>query len=253
NTGAEFQNNPDEWLPGLTVGYQATKDVFVFANAQRSLVPVQTAQVTRGGDVGNETAENYEIGSRWQINPHANIAATLFRVDYKDQIVFDTGAFRNLGETRQEGVELEGRWNLDSQTELGMSYTYLDTEQLSGADQGKKLRNAPTHHIGVDAVHKFGKWTANANALYVSESFSDSANTQAETANGSAGELPAYTLVNMRVGRDFPIGQGKNMNLGFGINNLFDEQYFFRGVDVSTIGRVPAPGRMLLVEMQVDF
>ncbi|WP_275269895.1 TonB-dependent receptor family protein [Limnobacter sp. P1] len=253
NTGAQFQNNPDEWLPGLTVGYQATKDVYVFANAQRSLVPVQTAQVTRGGDVGNETAENYEIGSRWQINPQANIAATLFRVDYKDQIVFDSGAFRNLGETRQEGVELEGRWNLDSQTELGMSYTYLDTEQLSGADRGKKLRNAPTHHIGVDAVHKFGKWTANANALYVSESFSDSANTQVETANGSAGELPAYTLVNMRVGRDFPIGQGKNMNLGFGINNLFDEQYFFRGVDVSTIGRVPAPGRMLLVEMQVDF
>ena len=43
------------------------------------------------------------------------------------------------------------------------------------------------------------------------------------------------------------------MNLGFGINNLFDEQYFFRGVDVSTTGRVPAPGRMLLVEMQLDF
>ena len=253
NTGTEFQNNPDEWLPGLTVGYQATKDVFVFTNAQRSLVPVQTAQVTRGGDVGNETAENYEIGSRWQINPQANIAATLFRVDYKDQIIFDTGAFRNLGETRQEGVELEGRWNLNSQTELGMSYTYLDTEQLSGADQGKELRNAPTHHLGLDAVYKFGNWTANANALYVSESFSDSANTQVETANGSAGELPAYTLVNMRVGRDFPIGQGKNMNLGFGINNLFDEQYFFRGVDVSTTGRVPAPGRMLLVEMQLDF
>jgi Fe(3+) dicitrate transport protein len=253
NTGTEFQNNPDEWLPGLTVGYQATKDVFVFANAQRSLVPVQTAQVTRGGDVGNETAENYEIGSRWQINPQANIAATLFRVDYKDQIVFDTGAFRNLGETRQEGVELEGRWNLNSQTEFGMSYTYLDTEQLSGANQGKELRNAPTHHVGLDAVYKFDKWTASANALYVSESFSDSANTQAETANGSAGELPAYTLVNMRVGRDFPIGQGRNMNLGFGINNLFDEQYFFRGVDVSTTGRVPAPGRMLLVEMQVDF
>lgn len=253
NTGAEFQNNPDEWLPGLTVGYQATPDVFVFANAQRSLVPVQTAQVTRGGDVGNESAENYEIGSRWQINPQANLALTLFRVDYKDQIVFDSGVFRNLGKTRQAGLELEGHWNLNSQTELGMNYTYLDTEQLSGADQGKKLRNAPTHHLGLDAVYKVGKWTANANALYVSESFSDSANTLLETANGSAGQLPAYTLVNARVGRDFPMGQGKNLNLGVGINNLLDEQYFFRGVDVSTIGRVPAPGRMVLIDMQMDF
>ncbi|HEX4918258.1 MAG TPA: TonB-dependent receptor [Limnobacter sp.] len=253
NTGTQFQNNPDEWLPGLTVGYQATDSVYVFANAQRSLVPVQTAQVTRGGDVGNETAENYELGSRWQINPNTNVAATLFRVDYKEQIVFDTGAFRNLGETKQQGLELEGRWLPNKQLELGMTYTYLDTEQLSGADRGKELRNAPNHHVGVQGVYKTGAWKASANALYVSESFSDSANTVNETANGSAGELPAYTLVNMRLGRDIAMGNGKSMNLGFGINNVFDEQYFFRGVDVSTIGRVPAPGRTLLVDLQLDF
>ena len=51
-----------------------------------------------------------------------------------------------------------------------VSYTYLDTEQLSGADQGKELRNAPTHHLGLDAVYKFGNWTIMPNPF---KSFTD--------------------------------------------------------------------------------
>ncbi|OIN13513.1 TonB-dependent receptor [Oceanisphaera psychrotolerans] len=254
-SGAVSDNHATEWLPGLTLGLQATDDVFLFANAQRSLVPVQTAQVIREGDVANETAWNYELGARWQLTDNLEASATLFRIDYEDQIVYNSTAliYENLGETRQQGIELEGRWQATQELALGMGYTLLDTEQLTGDYQGNELPNAPRHHVSADATYEVGPWTASANALYVSESFSDAANTVDETANGSAGELPAYTLVNSRLGRDIPLGNDMMLNVGLGVNNLLDEDYYFRGVDVSPVGRLPAPGRTYMLEGQLSF
>lgn len=77
--------------------------------------------------------------------------------------------------------------------------------------------------------------------MYVSESYSDADNTEEETSNGSAGELPDYHLVTARVGRDFAVGGDRVLNLGLAVNNLLDEDYYFRGVDVSPVGRVPQP------------
>lgn len=254
-SGNTEENSAEELLPGLTVGYQASDDLFVFANSQRSLVPVQIAQATREGDVANETAWNHELGARLQVTPDLLSSITVFRIDYEDQIQFNqsTSRFENLGETRHQGVELANRWNLNSQWELGLGYTYLDTEQLTGNNEGNELPNAPTHKISADAVYRYQAWDASLNWVYVSESYSDAANTEQETSNGSAGELPDYHLVTARVGRDFAVGGDRVLNLGLAVNNLLDEDYYFRGVDVSPVGRVPQPGRSFILEAQLDF
>lgn len=253
--GNKEENNTDEWLPGLTVGYQATDRVFLFTNSQRSLVPVQIAQTTREGDVANETAWNYELGGRIQLTPDLLSSATLFHIDYDDQIQFNRteSRFENLGETRHQGVELENRWQVDTNLELGLGYTYLKTEQLSGDNAGNELPNAPEHKVSADAVYSYQAWNASLNWLYVSTSYSDTDNTEEETTNGGAGELPAYHLVNARLGRDIAVGSGRNLNLALAVNNLLDEDAYFRGVDVSPIGRVPQPGRSFILEAQLDF
>jgi Fe(3+) dicitrate transport protein len=250
----EDENNTDKFLPGLTVGLQATDSLFLFANAQRSLVPVQTAQVTREGDVANELAWNYEIGARSQVTNNVSVSGTLFRIDYDDQIQFNRtdSVFENLGETRHEGIELTADWQATSNLALGVGYTYLDTEQLNGENKGNELPNAPEHHISAHLNYVKGPWQASLTGLHVSESYSDAANTEEETANGSAGELPAYTLVNTRLSRDFNLG-GNNLEVAFAVNNLLDEEYYFRGVDVSPIGRLPAPGRSFILEGSLDF
>ncbi len=255
NSGTISDNHTSEWLPGLTVGLQATDEVFLFANAQRSLVPVQTAQVIREGAVANETAWNYELGARWQPADSLQTTASLFRIDYDDQIQYNKAQslYENLGETRQQGIELEGRWQATKELALGLGYTFLDTEQLTGANRGKALPNAPRHHVSADAVYQTGLWTASASALHASASFSDADNTVTETANGSAGELPSYTLVNSRLGRDFPLGNDMTLNLGLGVNNLLDDDAYFRGADVSPVGRVPMPGRTYMLEGQLSF
>lgn len=253
--GNSEENHAEKLLPGLTVGYQASNDLFVFANSQRSLVPVQIAQTTREGAVANETAWNYELGARLQVTPALQSSATLFRIDYEDQIQFNqtTSRFENLNETRHQGIELSNRWDVNSQWELGLSYTYLDTEQRTGDNEGNELPNAPTHKVSADAVYSYQAWDASLNWVYVSSSFSDADNTEEETSNGSAGELPDYHLVTARVGRDFPVGGDRVLNLGLAVNNLLDEDYYFRGVDVSPVGRVPQPGRSFILEAQLDF
>lgn len=254
-SGATSDNRATAWLPGLTLGLQASDDVFLFANAQRSLVPVQTAQVIYEGQVANEIAWNYEVGTRWQPLDEVELSATLFRIDYKDQIQFNKAQniYENLGETSQQGIELENRWQATEKLALGLGYTWLDTEQLSGKNAGKALPNAPRHHVSAESVYKTGPWTASASALYASRSFSDAANTITETANGDAGELPGYTLVNAHLGRDFSLGNGLELNLSGGINNLLDDDAYFRGSDVSPVGRLPMPGRTYVLEGQMKF
>jgi Fe(3+) dicitrate transport protein len=253
-SGFEDENDTDKFLPGLTVGLQATESTFLFANAQRSLVPVQIAQVTKEGEVGNELAWNYELGARTQLTPHLNLSATLFRIDYDDQLQHNRtlDVYENLGETRHEGVELTTDWQVTTRLAMGLGYTYLDTEQLNGENKGNKLANAPEHHISAHADYRKGPWQANLTALHVSASYSDAANTRQETANGSAGKLPAYTLVNSRISRDFNVS-GNTLQLALAVNNLLDEAYYFRGVDVSPVGRLPAPGRSFILEANLDF
>jgi Fe(3+) dicitrate transport protein len=254
-SGASDTNDAEEFLPGLTVGYQASEQLFLFTNAQRSLVPVQTAQVTREGDVANETAWNYEIGARFTPRSDVSTQATLFRIDYEDQIQFNRASlrFENLGETRLQGVELQAAWQVRENAEVSVAYTYLDTEQLTGANEGNELPNAPRHQVSIGGDYSYGPWEFGATGVYVSESFSDAANTEDETVNGSAGKLPSYVLVNARVGRNFKLGGDLGATVGLAVNNLLDEDYYFRGVDVSPVGRVPAPGRSFILEGQVDF
>ncbi|MQT72207.1 TonB-dependent receptor, partial [Pseudomonas sp. FSL R10-0071] len=64
-TGFTNENTSREWLPGLTVGFQASDDWYVYANAQKSLRPPQVTQIVKEGQVGAELAWNYETGVRY--------------------------------------------------------------------------------------------------------------------------------------------------------------------------------------------
>ncbi len=253
--GGTEDNHARAWLPGLTIGYQATERLFLFTNAQRSLVPVQIAQAVKKTDVANETAWNYEVGARLQATPRLHHSVALFRIDYEDQIQFDKTAdrFENLGETRHQGIELDSHWQATTQLDFRLGYAYLDTAQRNGANAGRHLPNAPRHHLSLAAGYRYQQWYASLTGLHVSESFSDAANTELETPNGSAGRLPEYTLINLSLGRDFALAAARRLHLGFAINNLADEDYYFRGVDVSPIGRIPAPGRSYILTAQLDF
>ncbi|AAZ96675.1 TonB-dependent siderophore receptor [Thiobacillus denitrificans ATCC 25259] len=254
-TGAETRDTTKDWLPGIDIGYQASDAVFLFANYHKSLRPVQFTQITFGGDLDAERAENYEAGIR--VAPTANVdtSLTAFRFDFDNKLEFVSQAvgFRNLGEARHQGVEAEVAWRPAAVRglELKTAYTYVDTEQRSGQFEGNELPLAPHHQLNLQGNYRSGDWNWNLNGLYQSASFSDGANTVDENATGSVGRIPAYSVWNAQVTRDFR-WNGTKMKAALALNNLFDRDYYFRGVDFSQ-GRMPAPGRAALLTLQMDM
>jgi len=161
-SGARTQDTTRDWLPGLDVGYQASRDVFVFGNAHRSLRPVQFTQITYGGDLAAERASNYEAGVRWAATPALDLGLTAFRFDFDNKLEFvnSTVGFRNLGQARHQGAELEAKWRPRAVRgpELGGGYTRVSTQQRSGTMSGKDLPYAPSHQLALNTAYRTGDW-----------------------------------------------------------------------------------------------
>lgn len=254
-TGVQTRNTTSDLLPGLDVGYQARGDVFLFANAHKSLRPVQFTQITFGGDLAAERADNLEMGVRWAATPQVDLGLTAFRFQFDNKLEFvnSTVGFRNLGQARHQGGELEIKWRPQDVRglELKTAYTQVHTEQLSGTTLGNQLPYAPRQQLALDVTYRNQGWNWNLNGHYQSEMFSDSANTVAENATGSVGQIPSYWLWNAQVGHAFKWGATR-MKTSLALNNLFDADYYFRGVDYSQ-GRMPQAGRSILLSLQVDL
>lgn len=255
NPNADKKKNMRSWLPGLSIGYQANKELFLFTNAQRSLRAPQVAQVRKDGDLAAELAWNYEVGLRYTPNDIFSMNSTLYRIDYEDQIEYisSTQSFKNLGETRHQGIETQIVLKPTNQTALTLGYTYLDTEQLTGANKGKKLPGVSTHQLSVSGDYSISNNDFNITGVYLSDAFSDSANTKEESANGQKGKVPSYMLWNAKYSRMIPLDNKLDAKVSFAVNNIFDEDYYFRGVDVSPVGRVPGQGRSFSLAFQLDF
>lgn len=252
------EKTAEEWLPGLSVGYQLTDKWFLYADAQRSLRMPQITSIVYDGDIAAERAWNYETGVRFTPYKNLRLEAGLYRIDFKDQIEFNskTTRFENLGSTRHQGIETQVFWtpevlpNLD----LHASYSYLDAEQRSGQYAGNEVPFASKHQFAVDGRYRFAEhWTYSLDGLYVSSAFTDAANTKDENASASVGKLPSYMLWNTALEREFKMQDGSVLTASAGVSNLFDRQYYFRGIDTSPWGRQPAPGRSLTLGVNYRF
>lgn len=254
-SGAQTNNPTSDWLPGLDIGYQATNEVFLFANTHKSMRPVQFTQITLAADLASEKAKNYEAGIRWAPTKNIDTTLTGFRLDFDNKLQFvnQLVGFQNLGKARHQGVETEFGWRPEQVKglELVTAYTYVDTKQLSGEFIGNELPLAAHHQLSQRVNYRSGKWNWNVNGQYQSDSFSDGANSVDENATGSIGPIPAFAVFNAKVTYQTRL-QGKKLTTSFGINNLFDKNYYFRGVDFSQ-GRMPSPRRSALMSLQIDI
>lgn len=258
NTTAE--NTVTEWLPGLTAAYDIQKDNdqlwTVYANAQKSLRTPQIAYIRGKGEEGSELAWNYEIGTRYTTDEiQTNLG--LYSIDFKDQLQYNSGeqSFDNIGHTLHQGVEAsidykpETMDNLD----LGLSYNYLDATLQEGPNEGNQLPYSSQHQLGWRASYGINDLIATLSGVYYSKSFADNANTVAESNDGKVGEIPDYTVWNLNLHKTLKESKDEKLTLQFGINNLLNEQYYFRGIDTSPVGRYPAPGRAYKLGVNYQF
>ena len=265
----------DEWIPGIGATFEAVPGTTVFAGIHRGFSPPGVADIITptGGTVNldPEYSWNYELGIRSDVRSGLYAEATLFRLDFENQIVpasvaGGTGAgLTSAGQTLQDGLELAGNiesngfvdWPVDVFGRL--SWAWLWTAEYVGDRYstvpgstkvkvtGNRLPYTPEQLLtGTIGMRSRIGLTVELEGVYTSSAYTDDLNTVEITPNGQRGEMPGYTIWNLSA--NYPVAAW-NCNLFLAVKNMTDELYV---VDMSR-GLVPGMPRLVQGGFQLNF
>ncbi len=274
--GVTGQTELTQVVPGLGAAYGVSNELTLFGGVHRGFAPPRTEDVinnTTGGavELEPELSWNYELGMRGRPHAAAGLEATLFRMDYENQIVPASlaggvgAALTNGGETLHQGVELSGRF--DAGTALGArqnvyirtAYTYVPTARFVGTRfsavpgltnvsvTGNRLPYAPRHLMTttVGYMHPRGL-EALLEGVYIGEQFADDLNTVVPSPDGQRGIIPSQKTLNAAINY-----RVESLRTGFfvAVKNLLDRIYI---VDRAR-GVLPSSPRLVQIGMNINF
>ncbi len=265
-TGVTGSDTLGQWIPSLGGTYAPHKGATFFAGVHRGFAPPRTEDIVGGSgtstDVGAELSTNWEIGLRAEPTDKTSLQATLFRNDFSRQIAVGSIAGGNTplaqGETLYQGLELSGKAGPPAGMYLRGAYTWLPTAEQTtpftwvvspftqvGA-AGNRLPYAPEHLLTAALGYAVGGLDAQLEAVYVSEQFSDFANTVAPTADGQKGLISDYTIWNATLNYHF---KPERTTVFLTVKNLADKTYI---VD-RTRGILPGSPRLIQAGIKYAF
>ena len=262
--GASGTTELTQVVPGLGVSW-TRGDTTIFSGVHRGFAPPRTEDIitNAGGvvDLDPELSWNTELGVRSAVRPGLSLEATLFRMDYENQIVPSSVAggigatLTNAGATTHEGVEAGARF--DSAAFLGtrhnasiaVAYTNVWNASYNGPRfsavpgfsttdiSGNRLPYAPRSTWTIELGYLLPRGIETVlEAVHTSDQFGDDLNTVAPTPDGQRGLLPAYTIYNATLNVDVP---RLNSTFFVSVKNLTGELYI---ADRSR-GILPGPQR----------
>lgn len=203
-----------------------------------------------------ETSTNFEIGAIYDSNNGFMAGITAFHNDFKDRITSGTGLLNCswIGEQNRPGCVDHGNWpdvdefsqtvNVDKATTKGIefttaidltnalsltaNYTYLHSEEKSGANKGKPLADTSKHSVSArlnwTVDEKLTTWVRGA---YRSGRYRSDDNLRAQLGN-----YKSYATVDL--GAAYKIT--KNVTISGSINNIFDKDFTRHGRYTTTAG-----------------
>ncbi|MGI9246274.1 MAG: TonB-dependent receptor family protein, partial [Steroidobacteraceae bacterium] len=274
-TGDDGSASLDQFIPGLGATYEWSPGTIVFAGAHRGFAPPGVADVitATGGsvDLDAELSWNYELGLRASPRNGLSYEATLFRLDFDNQIVPASvaggsgAALTSAGATLQQGIELALQvesaafveWPVDVFSRA--AYTWLDDARFEGerysgvagystvSVEGNRLPYAPEHLLTatIGLRMSFGLELA-LEGVYTSAAFTDDLNSVPVDASGQRGRMPGYTLWNLTA--NYPL-TACDCTVFATAKNLTDELYV---ADMSR-GMIPGMPRLLQAGFELRF
>lgn len=207
------------WRAGLV--YLADNGLAPYISYSESFFPVSVAQVT-GQTFTPTEGKQYEVGVRYQPkDSNTLLSAAVYELTQTNVLKQDpsTDEFRQTGEVRSRGLELEAKTDVTSALSVIATYAYTDartTKSAIAAEVGQRTDETPYHQAALWTHYDFVDWgvpqlSVGAGARYMGT-------TQASGMNSAT---PAYTLFDAMARYQID----KHWDVTVNASNLTDKRY----------------------------
>lgn len=260
-SGSTYRTDNNKPLPSVNLSYLANSAWTIFADYSTSFGPVQNTQLnsmSASNPLQPEVARTYEIGTRWTDN-RWKAELTAFKMKFDNQILqvpnVSPATFQNIGATNHDGIETALDYTFDRDSvlrglNLYANFTYVRAIQKSGTTAGLDVPFYSRFTDTLGARYTISQWTFNVSTTHQSSQYSDLANTEAPSADGTNGKVPGYRVWNLQAMYKLPFY--KNADVTVGVNNVFDKRFYTRNTDQNGGIMVGAP-RMVYVQGHFGF
>ena len=183
-----------------------------------------------------EKSISQELGFVWDNRENLNLGLMFFNTDFKDKIseviicdgpdgqyncFFGGEGFKsvreqtNVDKANMRGIEAVATWDITPDLSLASNYTYTRSKQKSGPFAGKPLNKLPKHMFNSTL-----DWQYDADLNFWSRLNYRGKSSEYLSRTSMSKSTPSFTFVDM--GLNYKIN--KNINVGFGIYNVFDKR-----------------------------
>ena len=209
------------------VMYQFDNGLTPYVSYSTAFVPVQQIS-NSGAPLDPITSSQYEVGLKYEpIGWDTAITASVYDLRKKDDTYFDatTSTYRQVGESRSKGVELELNSNLTPNLNVTAAYTYTDARITKDAAtslvKDRQMTGVPRNQASVWAKYRFLE--SSLKGLYVGGGVRYFDSAFSYTSPSLYGKLDAgdVTLVDAAIGYQID----RNWTVDVNAKNLFDKEY----------------------------
>jgi outer membrane receptor protein involved in Fe transport len=185
-----------------------------------------------GGEAGVNVvpASGVNVRATWFDNRLTNPISNVTRTD-----LVNTQQRQNLGRARVRGVQTDVEYRAGADWRVGAAYMYNHARVTAYAANpalvGKTVPQVPAHRGSVSVSYVNARYvTATVSTLVFGRQYDDDLNTRTRPGAAVPG-LPPYGTVEVTAVRSL----GRYLDVFFGVQNLFDEEYYV-GLAPTTIG-----------------
>lgn len=251
----------------LTISYEITPEVTVFAGAGRSWLGLEQGEpalfhaydYVYPSDLEPAVADNFQIGANYTTG-EIELAASLFRTNLKDSFAFSqttSPATRtNAGTITSEGIDLALTYHFDQgRTGMRLSHTDIDfgSNTGSGSNELVNLTMPMGTQVTLFADYQLSDYNTTVGAdIEIAAKYDD-----ADFLARGFLPLDSYKVVNVYAEWTPPALQGAALRIG--VSNLFDESYSERGTypgsnnPQAPVNSVQAEGRNITLSARMAF
>lgn len=241
--------------PALGLSYQLNPAVNFYASAARgfetpSLGELSYSNTSDSFNFGLKPARSVQLeaGAKAFLGDYTRLNAALFQVRTQDELVVASSSggrtsYTSATSTLRQGLELALDSDLSNQLHGQLAYTYLRAiyadsfvSKGSSIPEGRRMPGIPASSLyGELAWKPRAGLTAATEMVYRSRIFVEDSNT--------AHVAPSYTIVNVRLSAEQPVGAWKFGEM-LRVDNVFDRKYIGSVIVGDSNGRYyePAPG-----------